>query len=193
MKFPLLRSLAMSGALCLVSGCIVLSVYPFYTARDLVSDPGLAGRWVKVGKTNETWQFTAAGEKSFLLTTTDENSTNGFEAHIFQLDQYQFLDLLTTNRETFLLPLHLISKFNRNDTNLTLPFMDYGWLARLLETNGAAVRHITVPQEPGNTNGGNMVYLTSTTPELQKFLLKYAADTNAFGTDSLVQLQRVSR
>jgi hypothetical protein len=190
MKLPLVKSLAMSGALCLLSGCIVLSVYPFYNGKDLTSDPGLAGRWLKAGKTNEFWQFTAAGEKAYLLTTTDETSTNCFEAHLFQLEQYQFLDLLTTNREMFQLPLHLVSKFNRNETNLALSFLDYGWLANLLETNRAAVRHLTVPQEPGNTNGGNMVYLTSTTRELQKFLLKYGADTNAFSADSLVQLQR---
>jgi hypothetical protein len=192
MKFPRFKFAAFSAMLFTLTGCIVLSVYPFYTSQNLVSDPGLAGRWMKVGKTNEIWQFMATGEKSFRLTTTDESSTNCFEARVFQLEQNQFLDLLTTNREMFQLPLHLLSKFRRDGTNLALPFMDYGWLTGFLETNRGALRHIIVPQESGNTNGGNMVYLTSTTRELQKFIIKRAADTNVFGADSLVQLQRLS-
>jgi len=190
MKLPVLVALAFAAVL--FTGCIVLSVYPFYTDRDLVSDPGLAGRWIKASNTNEIWQFTQTGKKSFMLTTTDATSTNCFEAYVFQLEQYQFIDLLTTNRETFQLPLHMVAKFERKGSTLALPFMDYGWLAGLLETNRAALSHIVVPNEAGNTNGGNMVYLTGPTRELQKFLIKNVANTNAFGADSLVQLQRVS-
>ncbi|HEX9046080.1 MAG TPA: hypothetical protein VF988_03560, partial [Verrucomicrobiae bacterium] len=158
MKLKLLKGVAMSAAVSLLAGCIVLSVYPFYLAKDLIADPGLAGRWARLGRPNETWTIAASGPKAFILTTVDESSTNGFEAHVFQLEQHQFLDLLTTNRtDPFTLPLHLIAKFNRDDTNLTLPFMDYGWLTRFLETNQSVVGHIVVPEHPGDTNS-QMVY-----------------------------------
>jgi hypothetical protein len=192
MKKNYLKLAAACAALSMVAGCIVLSVYPFYTANDLIFDPGLAGRWNKDGKTNEFWQYTASGGKSYLLTTTDDHDTNCFEAHLFQLKQYQFLDLLTTNRSEFEMPMHLVSEVARDGSNLSLPFLDYGWLANLLETNPAALRHIVVSEKPDDTNGGNMVYLTADTKELQKFLLKHAADTNAFGSDSSVSLKRVS-
>jgi hypothetical protein len=119
---------------------------------------------------------------------------------LFQLKQYQFLDLLITNRGEFQMPLHLITKVTRADTNLSLHFMDFGWLAALLQTNPAVLRHIVVP-EAGYTNdsldsldnGDNkMVYLTADTKDLQKFLLKHADDTNAFTPDSLVELKRGS-
>jgi hypothetical protein len=189
MKTKILQSIAAGAVLSMLVGCIVSSVYPFYTSKDLVFDPGLTGRWAKADATNEFWQFTAAGEKSYFLTTTDDHD-NCFEAHLFRLNQYQFLDLLTTNRDEFQLPVHLISLVTRNDTNMSLQFMDYGWLADLLETNPAVLHHIVVPEKPDDTNSGNMVYLTGDTLELQKFLLQHAGDTNAFNSRSAVELNR---
>jgi len=197
MKSKLLKLTAAVVTLSLAAGCIVLSVYPFYTPKDLIFDPGLAGQWSNAGKPNEAWQFTASDGRFYLLSTTDDHETNCFEAHLFQLKQYQFLDLLSTNRGEFQMPLHLISKVARANTNLSLHFMDFGWLVGLLQTNPAVLRHIVVP-ETGYTNvsldnGDNkMLYLTAETKELQEFLLKHADDTNAFTPDSAVELKRVS-
>jgi hypothetical protein len=192
MKPTVLRILVAGAALAFLAGCIVLSVYPFYTPKDLIFDPGLAGRWVKVGHTNEFWEFAASGEKCYLLTTTDDQNTNGMDAHLFQLKQHQFLDLLVTNRDPFeLLPMHLISQVSRQDTNLSLHFLDYGWLVAMLETNHpGALRHIIVPDRT-DTNS-SMLYLTADTKDLQRFLLKHVNDTNAFSAQSSVLLQRVS-
>jgi hypothetical protein len=190
MKTNFLKFVAAGVALSMLAGCIVLSVYPFYNAKDLTFDPALAGHWARTGRANEFWQFTASDKKSYVLTTTDETSTNCFTAHLFQLKQYQFLDLLTTNRSEFELPLHLISQVTRNDTNLSLHFLDYGWLSALLETNSTVLRHIVVPEKPDDTNGDKMMYLTAGTADLQKFLLKHVDDTNAFSSDSAVELQR---
>jgi len=197
MKSKPLKLTAAVAALSLVAGCIVLSVYPFYTPKDLIFDPGLAGQWSNAAKPNESWQFTAADAKSYLLSTADDHDTNAFEVHLFQLKQYQFLDLLTTNRGEFQMPMHLIAEVARADTNLSLHFLDFSWLAGLLQTNPAVLRHLVVP-EAGYTNdslvdGNNkMLYLTADTKDLQKFLLKYAGDTNAFDSDSAVELKRMS-
>jgi hypothetical protein len=91
-----------------------------------------------------------------------------------------------------MLPVHLISRVTHTDTNVSLEFLDYGWLASLLETNPAVLSHIVVPDKADDTNGA-MVYLTAETGALQKFLLKHIADTNAFNADSAVQLNRVSQ
>jgi hypothetical protein len=127
------------------------------------------------------------------MTTADSSDTNCFVAHLFQLKEYQFLDLLTTNRGDYQLPLHMICQVMRNDTNLSLQSLDFGWLARLLETNPAVLRHIVVPDKPDDTNGNKMVYLTADTKDLQEFLLKHVGDTNAFSSDSTDKLQRVSQ
>ncbi|HXC34647.1 MAG TPA: hypothetical protein VNV43_02165 [Candidatus Acidoferrales bacterium] len=199
MKTKILKLVAAVAALSLLAGCAVLSVYPFYTPRDLIFDPGLAGRWVKTPSTNEVWQFDDVGGKFYLLTVADDQSTNVIEANLFQLKHYRFLDLLTTNRDEltrFEMPVHLICKVTRSgDTNLSLHFLDYGWLTSLLTTNPGVLRHIVVPEQPGastNNGNGNMFYLTAETGDLQEFLLEHVDDTNAFSSDSTVELKFVS-
>jgi hypothetical protein len=186
----ILKFIGGCAALTMLAGCIVMSVYPFYNDQDLTADPGLAGQWANTTSTNETWQFTSSGPKSYTLTTIDSASTNTFSAHLFQLKKYQFMDFLTTNRDMYVMPMHLIAKAERNGTNLSMHFLDYGWLTGLLETNPAVLRHIVVPANPDDTNNDNMLYLTAGTSDLQKFLLKHAEDTNAFTADSDKELQK---
>jgi len=193
MKKKILKLVAAGAALSMLAGCIVQSVYPFYTAKDLVFDPALAGHWQNASNTNKFWQFDAVGGKYYLLTTSEEQDTNGFEAHLFQLKHYQFLDLLFTNRVMFQMPMHMISKVTRTDTNVSLQFLDYGWLTSLLQTNPSVLRHIIVSENADDTNNGNMLYLTADTRDLQKFLLKHAEDTNAFSRDSTVELKRAAQ
>lgn len=189
-KSALLKIVPIAAVLCLLAGCITLSVYPFYTPRDLIFDPNLTGHWVKVDAANESWQFDDVDGKFYLLTAIDDKSTNGLEAHLFRLKNYQFLDLLTTNRADYQMPVHLITRVVRHDSNLTLQFLDYGWLCNFIETNPAALRHVIVPQTSSDTNNGNMLYLTAETKDLQKFLLKHVEDTNVFGSGSEIDLKR---
>ena len=188
-----LRILATVAALVLLSGCIVLSVYPFYTPKDLIFDPGMVGRWTKENASNQFWQFEDAGGQYYRLTTTELHATNNLEAHLFHLKKYQFLDLITTNRDEFQMPVHLISKVSRTNDNLSLQFLDYGWLADLLEKNPTVLKHLVVPENSEDTNNGNTLFLTADTKDLQKFLLKHADDTNAFNSGSAVELKRASQ
>ena len=182
MKVRLLNGAVAVVAVLLFAGCMVLSVYPYYTAKDLIFDPGLAGHWGSQGSTNNFWQILAVGDNSYSLAIVDEHSTNGFDAHLFRLRQQQFLDLRTTNREDFQLPLHLVVKCSRSQSNLTVNFMDYGWLTKWLEARPDALRHVEVYEKPDDTNSSKMVYLTADTKELQTFLLQHVDDTNAFNS-----------
>ena len=191
MKVKFLNGAVALVAVLLCAGCVVLSVYPFYTAKDLIFDPGLAGRWGSEGSTNNFWQILPVGDNSYSLAIVDEHSTNSFDAHLFRLRQQQFLDLRTTNREDFQLPLHLVVKCSRTQSNLTVTFMDYGWLAKWLEARPDALRHVDVYEKPDDTNSSKMVYLTADTKNLQTFLLQHVDDTNAFNSPD--QLKRQSQ
>lgn len=193
MKKKILQLSVAAATLSLLAGCVVLlgSVYPYYTQKDLVFDPALTGRWFQAGDTNGCWQFADAGDKAYCLTAIDDHETNCFEAHLFQLKHYQFLDMLTTNRAEFQLPLHIVSKVVRTDTNLSLQLLDEGWLSKLLDAHPKALRHLTMPAQAGSTND-QIFALTADTEELQKFLLKHAEDTNAFSSGSMIVLQRTA-
>ena len=167
----------------LLAGCVVTSVYPFYTAKDVVFDPALVGAWAEAGSTNaanDHWRFARLNEQAYGLTTVENNKTNGYAAHRFRLKQHFFLDLCPTNRVEDALPLHYLVKIAKTGPKLQVKVLNFEWLAKILEKNPKALRHILVPNEPGNTNNNQLV-LTADTPELQNFILKHINDTNTFG------------
>jgi hypothetical protein len=167
----------------LLAGCVVTSVYPFYTAKDVQFDPALLGTWAEAGSTNaanDHWRFDRLNQQAYWLTIGEQNETNRYETHRFHLKQHVFLDLCTTNRMEDHLPLHYLMKLENTGSKLQVKVLNFAWLAKLLEKKPKALRHILVPNEPGNTNNNQLV-LTADTPELQKFILKHINDTNAFG------------
>jgi hypothetical protein len=176
----------------LLVGCVVMSVYPYYTVKDLTFDAGLAGRWAKDGVTNQFWEFKTVADKSYLVTTRDDHETNYFDAYLFRLEGHPFLDLCTTNRDDFRqFPLHMAVKVARDKDTLRLAVIDYGWLGKLLEAHPATLRHIIVPEKPLDTNSSKMFYLTAETRDLQKFLLQNQNNTNAF--TPLDEMKRVAQ
>jgi len=171
---------ALLGAVAL-AGCVVTSVYPYYTAKDVIFDAGLTGRWNKPGETNMYWTFDRDADRAYGVTTVDEHETNHFNGYLFQLKGQSFLDLCTTNRDDWQqLPLHLVVKVGRTDDQLHLAVLNYDWLGKLLEAHPGTLRHLVVPEKPLETNSNKQFYLTAETRELQKFLLKYRDNTNAF-------------
>jgi hypothetical protein len=167
----------------LLAGCVVTSVYPFFTAKDVMFDPALVGTWAEAGSTNaanDHWRFDRLNQQAYWLTTVEGNKTNRYETHRFRLKQHVFLDLCTTNRMEDQLALHYLVRIEQTSSMLQFKLLNFEWLAKLLEKNPKALRHILVPNEPGNTNNNQLV-LTADTPELQKFILKHINDTNTFG------------
>ena len=175
--------------LALLAGCVVKSVYPFYTAKDEVFDPILVGTWSETSAdvgANDFWRFARLNEQAYGLTTVENDKSNCYETHRFRLKQHFFLDLCATNRFEDHLPLHNLVKIAKTGSDLQVEALNFEWLAKLLEKNPKALRHILVPNEPGNTNDNQLV-LTANTAELQKFVLQHINDTNAFSSSTVLK------
>ena len=169
-------------ALVLLGGCVVESVYPYYTAKDAIFDAALNGTWTKRPsdpEPGESWTFETMAEKAYWLTINNTSETSRYEAHLFRLKQQAFLDLLITNRNDGMLPLHLILKVDQISPSFKFRLMSLDWLGKLLEKNPKAIKHIIVSEEAG-TNDKKKIVLTAETPELQAFVLKYANNEDAF-------------
>ena len=177
-----LGALALIGLLSLV-GCVVTSIYPYYTAKDVVFEPKLVGRWMeteKSSKTNEYWEFTRAGTNdAYTLTVHEGDKETEYQMHLFRLKDFTFLDGLPMERHDDFVPPHYVLKVSRLEPTLDLALLDYKWLGELLEKQPGALRHVVVDAKPGDSGDGQVV-LTADTAELQKFILKHAGNTNAF-------------
>lgn len=180
MKARLLVVLAVTSLL--LSGCVVLSVYPFYTAKDVVFEPALVGTWSEHGPhedADEFWRFERSGEKTYRLTQVHSKGTNGYEALLFRLKGQTFLDFCPTNFMPEQLPLHYLAKITQVEPTLRYQVLDYKWLGNLVKEKPKTIRHIFIAESPDDTNKNQLV-LTASTRELQAFLLKHSRNEDAF-------------
>ena len=185
-----LATLGLLGLLFL-AGCVVTSVYPYYTAKDVTFEPKLLGRWTEADNTNEAnkyWEFARAGTNAYKLTIHNGDEAKEHQAHLFRLKEWTFLDAVPVAEHDDFVPPHYLLKVSQIEPMLVTTVLDYKWLGELLEKQPGALRHIRVDEKSGESDGGRLV-LTANTAELQKFVLKHAANTNAF-TEAFIMRQK---
>lgn len=166
----------------LLTGCVVMSVYPYYYAKDLTFDPALVGDWVDVKaaeNSGESWTFEKHDERTYRLTIKDTEKSTEFDARMFTLKGTTFLDVLERERREFSVPTHLLVRVERLSPTLDLKLLNADWLRELLEKHPKALRHVVVPKKSGEGEGGDLV-LTADTAELQKFVLKQLKNEDAW-------------
>ncbi|HEV2437183.1 MAG TPA: hypothetical protein VG077_14415 [Verrucomicrobiae bacterium] len=172
---------ALSAIMMFFAGCVVTSIYPYYRDKDLVFDPAMLGNWVEAGQTNENSEyvrFEPMGTNGYWATVLGGSETNSFEVHLFRLKAQLFVDSFPTNRSLDFVPVHQVSKVMDNGPVLETANLNYDWLAKLLEKNPRAIRHMMLRDNPGDEHG--RIVLTADTKELQRFILKNINNTNAW-------------
>jgi len=173
-------------ALAVLLGACVPSLHPFFTARDLINDPTLLGRWEHG---DNAWEF-SPGEGQALHVTLfegrpDRRKEGSFVGHLFKLGDHQFLDLVPDKLElaatqselvkAALIPGHLLIRVRAVGAKRQLLWCDPGWVDKLLASNPRALAH---------RRSGDTLALTATTPELQAFVLAHLGDGELFGKES---------
>src|SRR5580700_7391306 len=91
----------LAAAAVLLAGCVVTSVCPFYTVKDVTSEPALLGDWIKQTNNNgdEIWRFDSSEGQAYRFTIIKPDSATVMEAHAFKLDGQLFLDVASMNQD----------------------------------------------------------------------------------------------
>jgi hypothetical protein len=181
--------LAAAAALFL-GGCLVTSVLPFYTEKDLVFEPALVGDWINKDKdaSHEVWRLEKSGERAYRFTLIEERQATVMEAHAFKLQGRLFLDIASMDRDVRVIPPHCLLKVASITPTLKMSHLDNDWLRKLLAKDSTAIPHHMV--RSGDKPDDLRVVLTANTPELQKFVLKHLDTAGAWKAD--VELKRES-
>jgi hypothetical protein len=162
------------------SGCIVASLNPLYTDKDLVSDPAIVGTWGDNEK--NTFTFVEDGKNKYECTITSDSIANNFEAHLVQLGKNRFLDLYPKDLDEkqnainlyyrlHMVPVHSFSQIWFKNDQLYVSLLNLDWMKKQIEQN-----KIKIPYHESD----GIIVLTGPTKEIQNFILKYANDTMAF-------------
>jgi hypothetical protein len=192
--------IATFGLIILLSGCTVLSFYPFYTQEVLVQNQKLIGKW----KTYDSEKEQLIWEINFPDSVIIENEETNWEEkkvpnmftymlncykndkpeekvkfriHLFKLKDQLFLDFIPENWEIenemlafHLMPTHTVAKINLADS-LDINWMEPEWFDELIKEKKTSLQY---------EKNGSSTLLTSNSEGLKKFIEEYAIDKGAW-------------
>ncbi len=180
-----MRSLKISFALgftLLIAGCVVSSMYPLFTEKDLAFDPALVGTWAGQDE-DDTLLFQDAGAKAYNLIYIVEGQKLKFVAHLVQLGEFKFLDVypkMSKDHDGYhLIPAHTFWRVQSDGNILLAAWLDQDWIKERIAKKEVRIPHLLIEDR---------VILTASTEELQKFVLKYGDE--AFSDFNKFQLQK---
>ncbi len=169
-----------------LSGCEVRSLRPLVSDEDAVFEPTLLGIWAAKGDNQGlTMKFTKSGERSYEMTLTTAKGATHFDARLTRLGSCLFLDLSPRLEQvdaedastyvyySHLIPTHSFSKINVEKSRLALSSLSYDSLKNLITQGQLDIGCELIDDD---------VILTAGTPDLQRFLIEHADDTNLFAT-----------
>ena len=169
------------AAAAILAGCVVTSVRPFYTEKDLVFEPALVGDWIKEGKNAgdyEVWKFEKSAALAYRFTLIEADKATVMEAHAFKLQGQLFLDIASIDQDIQVIPPHYLLKVSQVTPALRMSELNHDWLKGLLGKEPNAIPHHLV--RSGDKPEDLRVVLTADTPELQKFVLNHLKTEGAW-------------
>ena len=171
----------------LLAGCWQKSVHPFYTEKDLVAEPKVAGAWSgQKGEHDEnkmTWTFSSATNLRHDLTIRSDGEQHDYVAQVFRLDGTRYLDILSARpRAVSLLPVHHLFKLEEVGATLKIAPLNIEWVQEWLRKNPGALAHLAVADpEHRSDRGHDELVLTADTKALQSFVRTHAKEENFWG------------
>jgi hypothetical protein len=157
------------AATMLLTGCLVTSVHPFYTSKDVTYEPALLGNWTNAQGAEESWIFKNAGENLYRVEYTADGKTNLLRGTLFKIGQGSFIDLTSWDRVCDVVPppvaSHFLLRVIQSPPKLRLAALNHDWLQSTLASNPGLLQHLMVSEKDEKR-----VVLTAETTDIQKFL-----------------------
>lgn len=166
----------------IMNACLVVSIHPVGTIHQRLYDRDLVGLWAQG---DGFYHFQSLGDSLYDLKIygpedNKEFDTLHFEVGLYEVGDYLFLDYyphdeIKRSKQMLYnnyLPVHTFAKIEKHGADrFDLFYFDYDRLQKLFEQNRIRLRYENVE---------DVTVLTDGTAEIQRFLQKYAGNTEAF-------------
>jgi hypothetical protein len=185
----------------LLCGCIPMSVYPFYTEKDLVFNADLLGMWISSDDESH-YLFEQADSTAYTMTYREGDKESKYDAHLFKLGNVLFLDVYPRDESItaddmlleHLVRVHSCYRVRQITPTPVFCTFDYGWLKDELAKDPKAPAHVVFDDqldsdaavadsqgvEEGVSLNWGRVILTAPTADVQAFMLKHLETEGAF-------------
>jgi hypothetical protein len=166
------------------TGCIVTSVYPFYSDDTLVFDPALLGKWLhNDGRTMYT--FEKEGANAYRVRVSEPNAsgeteTTALVVRLFRLGDALFLDAYPAKVSDLAVGGHFLVRVERRADTITMRALDVDAFDKAA-AGTAPLLHVhrrddgTVMQTAGGP-GFEGTLVMAPTAQLQAFLKDHAGE-----------------
>lgn len=173
--------MALAAMLVFLTGCVVVSLNPFYQDKDLFFEPALLGRWRGEG---QHWRFAPSEHeaKAYLVTYSDGGKESKMAGHLFKLEGEWFLDLFGKSVPDVvppLIPSHVVLRVRLENGVFSYQALNYEWMGKWLKKNPQALRHQWRVNPDSPPEEAHFV-LTAETADLQDFLRKQLKNADAW-------------
>ncbi|HKJ41166.1 MAG TPA: hypothetical protein VKA27_03690 [Sunxiuqinia sp.] len=180
------------GLLVFLSGCIVYSFYPLYTKDDLFPNDLLVGKWMDGDSSIWEFEFNYQGKErpanrdstAFILQIKEKGQADfgrpKLLVHVLKLDGTYFLDFYLeeyfdddnlTLFDLHVMPIHSFARLRLAGDSAQLNWFSPDWLEDGLQHRKIHIRH---------EKNEDHLLLTAKPRDLQKFVIKYANNEDAF-------------
>jgi len=188
-------------SLAILQGCIVKSLHPFFKDADAVFRKDLINHWTD--QDGNHWEILPVKESKIAYELRHfkggEQPEEIFVAHLFQLGDHLYLDFFPISNDDqaddmmfnmHLIPAHSIARVVKlSDTEIQIRWLNEKWLRSLFTQNKIKISHEVVRDVNVEDDSDLNYVLTASTDELQKFILKYGDEDEAFVDDNTVWLK----
>lgn len=167
-----IASLTLALAATVLTGCTnLVSLNPFVTEQQAVSDPNLPGTWQ--GDDRELLVVRPNGAGYSVTYTDGKDGAQRFKALVFRTGGAELLDLVSENDAFLQVPVHALVRVWPEGTQLRWTFVDSKWLRQ---------KTASLASQPN----GDGVLLTAPGEAVRTVLLRYAADSQAYEKEANV-------
>ncbi len=187
----LLCAAVMALACTCLASCVTFALHPLYGDADSVFEPDLLGTWNDPTRASDHGAYTFEKRQGnvYRAIATDPDSDPPedyiFDVHLVRLNGQLFFDAVQTGLRVkgqktdmgMVIPSHLIGRLSLTADTLRLDLLDDSWLKQSPQSGKSAVPFEVL---------GEVVVLTASTSELQKFVAAHANDNAVFPVNSSV-------
>ena len=175
----------------LLSGCGIFSIHPLYHEEELIVMNELIGIWQDATDEKVTVMIDTIGDGRYKFLMDDKGDSVEFVMGLVKLRGQYYIDLfppddcglfgeggddcsMLENMFRNYIPAHSFMKLDYQQDEITLTGFDYERLLEIFKQNRIRLAH-----ELAGTDK-DMVVITASTDDLQKFIARYSNDEDAF-------------
>jgi len=186
-------SVLILSIIVLFSSCGIFSLHPLYHEQDLVFKTELIGTWKDIDDNDIYLEIDTLEPNTYYFKMVDGKDSVEFKMGLLELNDQYFIDLFPHDNcspfdggdcyslENLLknyIPAHSFMKLDYQPDELILTEFDGERLIKLFQQNRIRLNH----ELPGEED--DYVVITASTDDLQKFIIRYANDAEAFNEPS---------